>query len=101
MIRFCNKKGCSRRLSDQQHLEELGTFPICIFPSTFFMRLTFSFISSSISYLPEYWNPLRFQAGGRRRRPNLGLVGFDLMFAVFLVKDARVRYVVVDLVLVL
>jgi len=27
----------------------------CIFPSSFFMRLTFSSISSSISYLPEYW----------------------------------------------
>jgi len=33
----------------------LLTFPICIFPSSFFMRLTFSSISSSISYLPEYW----------------------------------------------
>jgi len=31
---------------------------------------------------------LRFQAGGRRRRPNLGLVCFVLMLAVFLVKDA-------------
>jgi len=31
---------------------------------------------------------LRFQAGGRRRRPNLGLVCFVLMFSVFLVKDA-------------
>ena len=31
------------------------TFPICIFPSSFFMRLTFSSISSSVSYLPEYW----------------------------------------------
>ena len=46
-------------------------------------------------------DPLRFQAGGRRRRPNLGLVCFVLMFAVFLVKDACVCYVVVDLVLVL
>jgi len=33
-------------------------------------------------------DPLRFQAGGRRRRLNLGLVCFVLMFAVFLVKDA-------------
>ena len=33
----------------------LLTFPICIFPSSFFMRLIFSSISSSISYLPEYW----------------------------------------------
>jgi len=46
-------------------------------------------------------DPLRFQAGGRRRRPNLGFVCFVLMFAVFLVKDASVCYVVVDLVLVL
>jgi len=33
-------------------------------------------------------DPLHFQAGGRRRRPNLGLVCFVLMFTVFLVKDA-------------
>ena len=33
----------------------LLTFPICIFPSSFFMRLTFYSISFSISYLPEYW----------------------------------------------
>jgi len=51
------------------------------------MHLTFSSISSSISYLPEY-GPARFQDGGRRRQPNLGLVCFVLMFAVFLVKDA-------------
>jgi len=25
------------------------------YPSSFFMRLTFSSISSSMSYLPEYW----------------------------------------------
>ena len=37
---------------------------------------------------PNVLDPLRFQAGGRRRRPNLGLVCFLLMFAVFLVKDA-------------
>jgi len=33
----------------------LLTFHICIFPSSFFMRLTFSSIYSSIAYLPEYW----------------------------------------------
>jgi len=67
----------------------LLTFPICSFPSSFFMRLTFSSISSSISYLPGFQNidPLRFQAGGRRRRPNLGLVCIMLLLAVFLVKD--------------
>jgi len=31
-----------------------GTFPICIFPSSFYIHRTFSSISSSISYLPEY-----------------------------------------------
>ena len=77
----------------------LLTFPICIFPSYFFMRLTFYFF---FYLLPSrILDPLSFQAGGRRRRPNLGLVCFVLMFAVFLVKDASVCYVVVDLVLVL
>ena len=63
----------------------------------------FSFFSLTFTYLlpSRILDPLRFQAGGRRRRPNLGLVCFVLMFAVFLVKDASVRYVVVDLVLVL
>jgi len=31
---------------------------------------------------------VHFQAGGRRRRPNLGLVCISLLLAVFLVKDA-------------
>ena len=48
---------------------------LCVLPS--FLSLTF-----------QNMDPLRFQAGGRRRRPNLGLVCFVLMFAVFLVKDA-------------
>jgi len=65
----------------------LLTFPICIFPSSFFMRLTFSSISF-LSLTFQNMDLLRFQAGGRRRRPNLGLVCFVLMFAVFLVKDA-------------
>ena len=73
--------------------------------------LYFSFFLFYASYLLFYFffyilpsrilDPLRFQAGGRRRRPNLGLVCFVLMFAVFVVKDACVCYVVVDLVLVL
>jgi len=63
-------------------------FPICIFPSSFFMRLTFSSISSSITYLSRILDPLHFQARGRRRRPNLGLVCISLLLAVFLVKDA-------------
>ena len=41
-----------------------------------------------LSLTLQNMDPLRFQAGGRRRRPNLGLVCFVLMFAVFLVKDA-------------
>ena len=78
----------------------LLTFPICIFPSSFFMR---HYLFYFLFYLlpSRLLDPLCFQAGGRRRRPNLGLVCFVLMFAVFLVKDASVCYVVVDLVLVL
>jgi len=48
---------------------------LCVLPSL--LSLTF-----------QNMDPLRFQAGGRRRRPNLGLVCFVLMFALFLVKDA-------------
>ena len=65
----------------------LLTFPICIFPSSFFMRLIFSSVSS-LSLTLQNIDPLRFQAGGRRRRPNLGLVCVLLLLAVFLVKDA-------------
>jgi len=52
---------------------------LCILPSllALFQSLTF-----------QNMDPLHFQAGGHRRRPNLGLVGCVLMFAVFLVKDA-------------
>ena len=74
-------------------------------------RLWFHYSVLYASYLLFYFffyllpsrilDALRFQARGRRRRPNLGLVCFVLMFAVFLVKDASVCYVVVDLVLVL
>ena len=52
----------------------LLTFPICIFPSSFF------YVSHLLFYFFFYLlpsrilDPLRFQAGGRRRRPNLGLV---------------------------
>ena len=48
---------------------------LCVLPSL--LSLTFQNV-----------DPLRFQVGGRGRRPNLGLVCFVLMFAVFLVKDA-------------
>jgi len=65
----------------------LPFFPICIFPSSFFMRLTFSSILL-LSLTFQNIDRLRFQAGGRRRRPNLGLVCIMLLLAVFLVKDA-------------
>ena len=77
---------------------------ICIFVFAYLSYLYFSFFlfyAFCLLFYFSFLDPLRFQAGGRRRRPNLGLVFFDLMFAVFLVKDARVCYVVVDLVLVL
>ena len=52
---------------------------LCVLPSLLSLLLSLTF---------QNMDPLRFQAGGRRRRPNLGLVCFVLMFAVFLVKDA-------------
>jgi len=79
----------------------LLTFPICIFPSSFFYASYLLFYFFFYLLPSRIFDPLRFQAGGRRRLPNLGLVCFVLMFAVFLVKDACVCYVVVDLVLVL
>ena len=65
----------------------LLTFPICIFPSSFLLRLT-SLLFLLLSLTFQNIDPLRFQAGGRRRRPNLGLVCVLLLLAVFLVKDA-------------
>ena len=52
---------------------------LCVLPFLLSLLLSLTF---------QNMDPLRFQAGGRRRRPNLGLVCFVLMFAVFLVKDA-------------
>jgi len=52
---------------------------LCVLPSLLSLLLSLTF---------QNMDPLRFQAGGRRRRPNPGLVCFVLMFAVFLVKDA-------------
>ena len=61
--------------------------PICIFLLPFLCVLPF-LLSLLLSLTFQNMDPLCFQAGGRRRRPNLGLVCFVLMFAVFLVKDA-------------
>jgi len=47
---------------------------ICILPSLLALLLSLTF---------QNMDRLRFQAGGRRRRLNLGLVCFVLMFAVF------------------
>ena len=52
----------------------LLTFPICIFPSSLFMHLTFSSISSSISYLPEYWTRSSIFSNACHFPPNLGCV---------------------------
>jgi len=88
---------------------ECGLFVFFVF--AYLSYLYFSFFLFYASYLLFYFffyflpsrilDPLSFQDGGRRRRLNLGLVCFVLTFAVFLVKDACVSYVVVDLVLVL
>ena len=57
------------------------------FPSSFLCVLP-SLLSLLLSLIFQNMDPLRFQAGGRRRRPNLGLVCIMLLLAVFLVKDA-------------
>ena len=66
----------------------LLTFPICIFPSSFYLCVLPSLLFLLLSLTFQNINLLRFQAGGRRRRPNLGLVCIVLLLAVFLVKDA-------------
>jgi len=73
---------------------------ICIFVFPYLSYLYFSFFLFYASYLLFYFffylllsrilDQLRFQAGGRRRRPNLGLVCILLLLAVFLVKDAMI-----------
>jgi len=63
----------------------LLTFSICFFPS-FFVLPSLLFLLLSLTF--QNMDLLRLQAGGRRRRPNLGLICFVLMFALFLVKDA-------------
>jgi len=50
-----------------------SSFPLLLFP--FFIGFTY-FLLLSIPSLSTRIVPLRFQAGGRRRRPNLGLVCF-------------------------
>ena len=65
-------------------------FPPCPFTSSsfpfFFFFLSFIgftyFLILSIPSRSPRIVPLRFQAGGRRRRPNLGLVSFFLFFCV-------------------
>jgi len=64
----------------------LVTFPILFFLLPFLCILPF-LLSLLLSLTFQNMDTLRFQAGGRRRRPNLGLVCF-VLFAVFLVKDA-------------
>jgi len=73
-----------------------GFFILCVFAYVSYLYFSFflflcvlpSLLSLLLSRAFQNMDPLRFQAGGRRRRPNLGLVCFVLMFAVILVKDA-------------
>jgi len=74
---------------------------ICLpFLIVFFLHFLFlpSLLSLLLSLTFQNMDPLLFQAGGRRRRPNLGLVCVDIVFSVFLVKDACLFFVVVCLV---
>ena len=66
-------------------LFSLLSFPIFLVHPLFVLP---SLLSLLLSLTFQNMDPLSFQAGGCRRRPNLGLVCFLLMFAVFLVKDA-------------
>jgi len=65
-----------------------------------FFHLTFSSISCSISYLPEY-GPTPFLSQRSKEATEPGFSLFVLMFAVFLVKDACLFFVPFGLVLVL
>ena len=58
-------------------------FPLFYF-SLSFIGFTY-FLLSSIPSLSTRIVPLRFQAGGRRRRPNLGLVIFFVFLCVICV----------------
>ena len=58
----------------------LLTFPICIFP---FLCVLPCLLFLLLSLTFQNIDPLRFQAGGHRRRPNLGLVCIMLLLAVF------------------
>ena len=70
------------------------------FPSSFFMRLTFSSISSFVSYLPEY-GPAPFPGHRQQEATEPGFSLFVLMFAVFLVEDACLFLFLLVLVLIL
>jgi len=72
-----------------------GLFILFVFGDLSYLYFSFflffvlpSLLSLLLSLTFQNMDPLRFQAGGHRRRPNLGLVCFVLMFAVCLVKDA-------------
>jgi len=70
-----------------------GLFVLFVFAYLSYLYFSFlgvlpSLLSLLLSLTFQNMDLLRFQAGVRKRRPNLGLVCFVLMFAVFLVKDA-------------
>ena len=75
---------------DTPLIHSLPTF--CSFTFPFLLFLFFlSTLFFSIPSLSTWIVPLRFWAGGRRRRPNLGLV---LCYLYFSFKDARLFFVV-------
>jgi len=57
-------------------------FTFCLFP--FLIRFTYVLLLSYVLLFSTRIVPLRFQAGSRRRRPNLALVCVDFVFCVFL-----------------
>ena len=85
-----NTEVCARAVADNPQTAPCGAgaplFPPCPFTSSSFPRFYFTyFLLLSIPSLSTRIVPLCFQAGGRRRRPNLGLVFFGLCYLYSLV----------------
>jgi len=83
------------------YMSACGLFVLFVFAYYVFSFFLFFVLPFLLSLTFQNMDPLRFQAGNRRRRPNMCLVCFVLMFAVFLVKDACLFFLPVGLVLVL
>jgi len=100
-IENCRRRRCLRRYGGVCVLQPCWRTCLLLFYfslSSFLIRSVF-FLLLSITSLPTRIVPLCFQAGGHRKRPNLGLVCLCLFCVVyFLVKDYGCFFVVFGLV---